>query len=291
MNIGKIAANTQNILKTGKGFNSANYNSKTLLKNISEISPQEIGELNYSHNFTEFVNKSYDLIKKCFGIKDDICPKISVSILPPQYKGAYSYKDHNIYINAVIPKIKTVKMFKIISHEFRHVEQLFNGLRIDKNSKKNLEGLAKCTANADTLLIRELATKRSAESIKDVFKNSTTSEKLQALTLEGCRLYDESPELYDKFEKQIFSKLLDEKLQFWGNIQKDIIDTYGTLPLASKTGKKFQKIFDALLKVPKLNLGYFFRPHEKDAYSVSRKAGRKFKSLLKQYIRTNFYSG
>ena len=83
---------------------------------------------------------------------------------------------------------------------------------------------------------------------------------------------------------------LDEKLQFWGNIQKDIIDTYGTLPLASKTGKKFQKIFDALLKVPKLNLGYFFKPHEKDAYSVSRKAGRKFKSLLKQYIRTNFYS-
>ena len=157
MKIIKIANNLNNV--------NINRNSKInpvtnpLPRDLSAILPEEIGYLNRIADFKKFVNEAYKLIKTISPFKDDICPKISVIPMPPYYKAMYFPKNNTISVNGDVGTITKVNMFEVLSHEFRHSEQVYNALRLDKNKEKNLKTLVDFISRTDEVAYHDIVTK------------------------------------------------------------------------------------------------------------------------------------
>lgn len=285
MKIIKIANNLNNI--------NINRNSKInpvtnpLPRDLSAILPEEIGYLNRIADFKKFVNEAYKLIKTISPFKDDICPKISVIPMPPYYKAMYFPKNNTISVNGDVGTITKVNMFEVLSHEFRHSEQVYNALRLDKNKEKNLKTLVDFISRTDEVAYHDIVTKMLPESISELHKSGLIDDNFHELALEGSRIFDNQREIYEKYESQVFNQMKKEKLNFWSLLQNNIIADAGLLKADSKTGKKYQKIFDSAMKENKVGLSYFFKPHERDAYSAGFKAAKTYKSLLREHLLNN----
>ena len=285
MKIIKITNNLNNI--NIDRHNKINAVTKPLLHDLSAMSPEEIGNLNRIGNFNKFVNEAYKLIKSISPFKDDICPKISIIPMPPYYKAIYFPKNNTISVNGAVGKITKVKMFEVLSHEFKHSEQIYNALRLDKNKEKNLKSLVNFISRTDEVAYHDIVTKMSSESINELYKTGLIDDNFYKNALEGCRVFDNEREIFEKYESQVFNQMKNEKLNFWSLLQNNIIADAGLLKADSKAGKKCQKIFDSAMKENKVGISYFFKPHERDAYSAGFKAAKKYKSLLKEYYLHN----
>ena len=283
------------IVKITNNFNKTNINKNTkinsvtnpLSRDLSAILPEEIGYLNKIGNFNTFVNEAYKLIKSISPFKEDICPKISIIPMPPYYKAMYFPKNNTISVNGAVGTITKVKMFEVLSHEFKHSEQIYNALRLDKNKEKNLKSLVDFISRADEVAYHDIVTKMSPESINELYKSGLIDDNFHELALEGCRVFDNQRDVYGKYESKVFDEMKNKKLNFWTLLQNNIIADAGLLKADSKTGKKYQKIFDSAMKENKVGLSYFFKPHERDAYSAGFKAAKTYKSLLREHILNN----
>lgn len=289
MKILKIGTNAaKNIINSGTQIKSNLVKPKDLRMNILKASPDDAWDAASNLTLDGFVDDAYKLIKSASIFDNKTLPKLSFSMLPPHYKAMYMINNNEILVNSDLGRITKPKMFEVLAHELRHSEQIFNGLRLDKHYPENLDKIAEFAAKADKMTYSELTRKNTPETITRLFKEGKISENLYNLAMEGCEIYDKHPELYDKFTLDAFKKISQNKYLQWENIQNQIIDTVGMIPSDSKAGIYFEKIFNSAMEENKVNLGYFFKPHERDAYMSGVRATSEFKKLIREYFKNNF---
>lgn len=289
MKIFKIGTNVaKNVVNSAAQAKSNLIKPRDLRTNILKASPDAAWDAASNLTLDGFADDAYKLIKSASMFDSKTLPKLSFNILPSQYKAMYMINSNEIVVNSNLGRITKSKMFEVLAHEFRHAEQIFNGLRLDKHYSENLKKISEFASRADKINYQTLTTKMSPESITELYNKGKIDNNLYNLALEGCEIYDKHPESYAKYTADAFKKMTQNKYLQWGNIQNEVIDTTGMLPSDSKAGIYFQKIFDSAMKENKVNLGYFFKPHERDAYSSGLRAVRQYNKLLREYFKNNF---
>ena len=255
---------------------------KDLRLSIMGVSPDYVFEAASNLTVDGFLIDAYKLLQASSIFDKNVLPKLSQYELPPFYRAIYMTKNNEIVVNSNIRTRSKPKLLEILAHEFRHAEQIFNGLRLDKYKEENLIQLAKFASKGDKIDYHNIVTKMSPDSIKKLYEDKKIDDKLFNLAIEGCELFDRYPEKYSSYERSIFEKITQQRMDFWQNIQNTIIKHNGELPAGSKAGKYFKKLFDSAMQENKVGLTYFFKPHERDAYLSGIRAKKQYKSILSQ---------
>ena len=191
--------------------------------------------------------------------------------------GDYKLNDNGIYINNTQLKNKCKpSLFNFIRHEIKHVEQIYNGLRVEKFTEESLD------------LITGVTNKSNIENLK-ILALSNKKEDILKLYIYGTSL---SPKLektyfkeYEKTDEKKFS--VDEIITLNFSLLKDLFDcpykfkmtnVFGfcsPLNIRMGYGRSIHNMLD-----------YIHRNYEKIDYNDPKIVER----IVKKYLHLLFYS-
>ena len=242
------------------------------------LSKPVVKELDKIDSPVDFMVASLDHIMKSIGFSERIRPACYLIDLDKSIAAMYKLNDNGIYINNTQLNNKSKSsLFNFIRHEIKHVEQIYNGLRVEKFTEESLDLITGVTNKSNIENLKVLALSNKKEDILKLLESGVLRKEQYDVLIRIKELNEISPEKLDGYLEELYDADYPIIRKGWEDIQKMVIEDLGMIKDGTYEAKDAKQIFRSSLNPKNVNsIGYITSPHEIDAYGAGSVAFWKY---------------